>query len=88
MPINREVEVCGYSEVSIKNEDLIQELDKKDAIEVIDGLLNKFPDLADIILKHTKEETKLFPKGLREGLIDKYKKENKSLLNFKRCNQI
>ena len=82
MPISREVEVCGYNTVYIKNEDLIHELNKKDAIEVIDGLLKKFPDIADIILRYSKENTVLYPKGLREGLINKHKKENKSLLNF------
>lgn len=82
MPIEREVEVCGYSNVSIRNDEIIKELEKTDAIEVIEGLLKKFPDLADMILKYTKGETKLYPNALREGLIDKHKKENKSLLNF------
>lgn len=82
MPIEREVEVCSYSNVSIRNDEIIKELEKTDAIEVIEGLLKKFPDLADMILKYTKEETKLYPNALKEGLIDKHKKENKSLLNF------
>ena len=82
MPISREVEVCGYNTVSIKNEEIIKELEERDAIEVIEGLLKVYPKLADIILKHSKEDTKLYPRALRDGLIDKHKKENKSLLNF------
>lgn len=82
MPISREVEVCGYNTVSIENDALINELNEQDAIEVIEGLLKKYPNLADVILKHSKEETKLYPKALRDKLIGKHKKENKSLLNF------
>ncbi len=82
MPISREVEVCGYSTVSIKNDEIIKELNEQDAIEVIIGLLKVYPYLADVILQHSKEETKLYPHALRDGLINKHKKENKSLMNF------
>ncbi len=81
MPVSREVEVSGYAEVIFDNEEIIFRLNKKDAIEVIDGLLKKFPDLADILIKYSQEDAIIYPK-LREGLINKHKKENKSLLNF------
>ena len=81
MPISREVEVSGYAEVSIDNEEIIFRLNKKDAIEVIDGLLKKFPGLADILIKHSQADAIIYPK-LREALINKHKKENNSLLNF------
>ncbi len=86
MPINREVEVCSYGETSISNKEIVDDLDKKDAIEVIEGLLKRFPDLADIILKYSKREGKIFPKSIKEALIEKYQEENRSLENFIKTN--
>ena len=86
MPIHRDVEVCAYNDVSISNKEIVEDLDKKDAIEVIEGLLKRFPDLVDIILKDWKEEGKLYPKSIKKSLIEKYQEENKSLENFIKSN--
>lgn len=86
MPIHREVSVCSYGEASISNKEIVDDLDKKDAIEVIEGLLKRFPDLADIILKYSKREGKLYPKSIKEALIEKYQEENRSLENFIKTN--
>ncbi len=86
MPIHREVSVCSYGETSISNKEIVDDLDKKDAIEVIEGLLKRFPDLADIILKYSKREGKIFPKSIKEALIEKYQEENRSLENFIKTN--
>lgn len=86
MPIHREVEVCSYGKTSISNKEIVEDLDKKDAIEVVEGLLKRFPDLVDIILKYWKEEGKLYPKSIKEALIQKYQEENRSLENFIKSN--
>ncbi len=86
MPIHRNVEVCAYKNVSISNKEIVEDLDKKDAIEVIEGLLKRFPDLVDIILKYWKGEGKLYPKPIKEALIQKYQEENKALENFIKSN--
>lgn len=82
MPIQRQVEYSGYEIVSINNEDIIEELEEKDAKIVIEGLLERFPDVFDNILQFTKNTGKLYPKGLHETLEKKYKKENKSITSF------
>ena len=82
MPIDRQVEVCGYNSVSIDNEEIIKELEEKDANIVIEGLLKKFPNLVDTFLHFTKNTEKLYPKGLKEALEQKYKKENKDITSF------
>lgn len=86
MPMRKEVEFSSYDEVSISNKEIVEELDKKDAIEVIEGLLKRFPDLVDIILKSSKGEGKLYPKPIKEALIQKYQEENRSLENFIKTN--
>ncbi len=86
MPIHREVEVCSYGKTSISNKEIVEDLDKKDAIEGVEGLLKRFPDLVDIILKYWKEEGKLYPKSIKEALIQKYQEENRSLENFIKSN--
>ena len=86
MPIYRSVELCSYDDVSISNKKIVEELDKKDAIEVIEGLLKRFPDLVDILLKYWKEEGKLYPKSIKKALIEKYQEENMSLENFIKTN--
>lgn len=86
MPISRDVEVCGYNTVSISNKEIVEDLNKKDAAEVIEGLLKRFPDLVDIILKYWKGEGKLYPKSIKEALIQKYQEENRSLENFIKSN--
>jgi hypothetical protein len=86
VPIHRQAEVCAYEEVTVSNKEIVEDLDKKDAIEVVEGLLKRFPDLVDIILKYWKEEGKLYPKSIKETLIKKYQEENKSLENFIKTN--
>ena len=86
MPLHKEVEFNSYDEVLIDNKEIVEELEKKDAIEVIEGLLKRFPDLVDIILKYSKGEGKIFPKSIKKALIEKYQEENKSLENFIKTN--
>ncbi len=86
MPLYKEVEFSSYDEVLIDNKEIVEDLDKKDAIEVVEGLLKRFPDLVDIILKYWKEEGKLYPKSIKEALIQKYQEENRSLENFIKSN--
>lgn len=86
MPMHKEVEFSSYDEVLIDNKEIVEELDKKDAIEVIEGLLKRFPDLIDIILKSSKGEGKLYPPTFKKALIEKYQEENKSLENFIKTN--
>lgn len=86
MPIHKKVELCSYDEVSISNKEIVEELEKKDAIEVIEGLLKRFPDLIDILLKYSKGEGKLYPPTFKKALIEKYQEENKTLENFIKTN--
>jgi hypothetical protein len=86
VPLYKEVEFSSYDEVLIDNKEIVEDLDKKDAIEVVEGLLKRFPDLVDIILKYWKEEGKLYPKSIKEALIQKYQEENRSLENFIKSN--
>ena len=79
MPVYKEVEVSSYTNVRIENKDIIEDLERKDALEVIKGLLKRFPKLtSEISLK----EGKLFPKHLSDDLIEKYQSENKNIENF------
>lgn len=79
MPIYREVETSSYTQVRIENKEIIEDLERKDALEVVIGLLKKFPDLTkEISLK----EEKLFPKHLSDVFIMKYRSENKNIENF------
>ena len=82
MPIQKDVEVCGCETITIHNREIIRRLDQKDAIEIIEGLLKKFPDVVDTILHFTKNTEKLYPKGLKDALEQKYKKENKAITSF------
>jgi len=86
VPIHKEVEFISYDEVLIDNKEIVEELDKKDAIEVIEGLLKRFPDLIDILLKSSKGEGKIYPPTFKKALIEKYQEENKSLENFIKSN--
>jgi hypothetical protein len=86
VPIHRNVEVCAYNDVSVSNKEIVEDLDEKDAFEVIKGLLTRFPGLADILLKYWKGEGKLFPKTIKEALIEKYQEGNRSIENFIKTN--
>lgn len=82
MPIKKQVEVCGYNNVTIENKEIIEDLEEKDARIVIEGLLKKFPKLMDSILLFTKKASKIYPEPIKEALIQKYKKENKPITSF------
>lgn len=82
MPLQKHVEVYGYENVSIDNDEIIEQLEEKDAKIVIEGLMRKFPLLADNIIGFSKSTGKLYPKGLQSQLEQKYKKENKSITSF------
>lgn len=80
--ITRSVEVCRYENVHISMKEIIEEVSEKDAKELLIGLIKKFPNLVNLIMSKTKESLKLFPEALKDQLIDKFKKENKSLKNY------
>ena len=82
MPIEKQVEVCGYNTVFIDNKEIIEDLEVKDAQIVIEGLLKKFPKLVDNILLFTNKVGKIYPEPIKEALIQKYKKENKPITSF------
>jgi len=84
--MHKNVEFSSYNDVSISNKEIVEALEKKDAIEVIEGLLKRFPDLIDIILKYSKGEGKIYPLPFKKALIEKYQEENKSLVNFIKTN--
>lgn len=83
MPIEKEIEVCScsYKDVTITNAEIIRDLEQKDAFEVIEGLLKKYPSLTDRIFK---ERDKIFPrsKEIRDKIARKYAKTHMSLLKY------
>jgi len=83
VPIHKEF----YDEITIYPDDIIRKFDKKEAKEVIQGLLKRFPDiLKDIVNPKIDFGEKLYPKEFKHSLKLKYQEENKSLENFIKSN--
>jgi hypothetical protein len=84
MPVCTEVDFDCYQDVCISNTEIVKQLDRKDALEIIEGLIKKFPDLiTDFFSKaKTDEISKIFPKTLKSELIAKFQKEHKSIIQF------
>jgi hypothetical protein len=79
MGFTTEVSVDCYSDVHIENEDIINGItEEEDALIIVKGLLENFPN----IIKEIKISDKLFPKNIRDQMIQKLQKKYQPIQTF------